>query len=950
MKPAVISLRRTSPPGTTPRILLALSESETNLVLGELERAGFSAETTSVDSPARLEERISGSWDIILAGTEFFGQSREAIAGFLDKLREVGSTLGYDLPAVFVARQVDDALERSALARGAADVIETSRLGRLGAVLTREVERVRRQNVRASRAALMEAIIDALPFLVFVKEARELRQILANQTFADAFHTTKEWLTGKLDDEIFPPDQVEGFNAIDREVLRTQVMKVFEEVARTDGVNRTYLTRKLAIVDEEGNSAYLVGVTEDITERKRTEEALRRTRELSARTLAGYQRRVLQMEIIRQQNEDLERLSADLVKAKRIEEERAREIEAAARLKSEFLANFSHEIRTPLNGILGYCDLLMRGEGSRLTPHGRRDLNVIKTNAKTLLSLINDILDLSKIEAGRIEIVRERVDVTELIEDSAATIKELIRSKDVELVTHVADGAAQAFTDSLKLRQIVLNLLSNAAKFTDTGEIHVSASAAGDDLVVEVEDTGVGIPPEELRNIFEKFRQVDGSSTRRAGGTGLGLAIVRELARVLGGTASVTSAVGRGSKFTVILPGAIDAGRTPSLPENKLEPRSVPLDGCTVLVVDDDPLVQTLVRGELETAGFQAIIVGDGVQALHQARARRPNVILLDLHLPKLHGWDVLTELKSDPSLSSIPVVIVSVEEQRARGFSMGACEYLVKPVETDQLVETVRRVMAPGGGDVLIVDDDAATRELVTRVLQGHGFPTADARDGSEALVRMKVSPPSLLILDLVMPKVDGFEVLRRMRSEGTIVPVVVLTGKDLSKVEEQELSEAFARIVRKGGLAMADLVAEARRLVVEQRVQQKERLPRILYVEDSPQNRDIVRRYLEPEFNVFEAEDGEHGLERAQRDAPDLVLMDLSLPRIDGWEATRRIKSDPRLRHLPVIALTARAGTEDRERADSAGCVDYLTKPVEREALIAAIRKHLRGQAGNG
>ncbi|WP_394827492.1 response regulator [Pendulispora albinea] len=937
MKKIVVAQSRISPPGTPPRLLVALPSGDAVAAVSEeLARWNVTSESRTVHTASELEEALASAWDLLVFGAEFFPAVR---AG------------AHEGRSVLVTRAHDPALEREAIAAGVRDVIELGRIGRLTAVLEREIACVRRHGALAAKATLLEGAIDALPFIVFVKEAATLKQVFANQTFADAFHTTKDWLVGKHDHEYFPEDQAESFAVIDREVLRNQEMKTFEEIARTDGINRTYLTRKAALLDEHGNSAYLLGVTEDITERKRTEEALRRTRELSARTLAGYQRRVLQMEIIRQQNEDLERLSADLVRAKRIEEERAREIEAAARLKSEFLANFSHEIRTPLNGILGYCDLLMRGEGTRLTPHGRRDLNVIKTNAKTLLSLINDILDLSKIEAGRIEIVRERVDVTELIEESAATIKELIRSKDVELVTHVADNAALAFTDSLKLRQIILNLLSNAAKFTDTGEIHVSASATGDDLVIEVEDTGVGIPAEELRNIFEKFRQVDGSSTRRAGGTGLGLAIVRELARVLGGTASVTSAVGRGSKFTVILPGAIDAGRvTPPVENPNVIARALPVDGCSVLVVDDDPMVQTLVRSELETAGFTAIVVGDGVQALQQARARRPNVILLDLHLPKLHGWDVLTELKSDPALSSIPVVIVSVEEQRARGFSMGACEYLVKPVESDHLVSVVRRVIAPGGGEVLIVDDDAATRELVTRVLQGHGFPTADARDGSEALVRMKVSPPSLLILDLVMPKVDGFEVIRRMRAEGPNVPVVVLTGKDLSKVEEQELSEAFTRIVRKGGLAMADLVAEARRLVVEQRVQQKERLPRILYVEDSAQNRDIVRRYLEPEFNVFEAEDGEHGLERAQRDAPDLVLMDLSLPRIDGWEATRRIKSDPRLRHLPVVALTARAGTEDRERADSAGCADYLTKPVERELLISTIRKHLRGRAGHG
>jgi len=270
-----------------------------------------------------------------------------------------------------------------------------------------------------------------------------------------------------------------------------------------------------------------------------------------ARALASYQQRALQMEIIRQQNEDLDRLAGDLAKAKRAEEERAREIEEAARLKSEFLANFSHEIRTPLNGIIGYCDLVMREEGSRLTPHGRRDLGVIKVNAKTLLSLINDILDLSKIEAGRIDVVNESVDVRELLDECAATVRELLKGKDVTLGVQVPDEARFAFTDPLKLRQIMLNLLSNAAKFTNTGEIIVEAAMTGDELSIAVEDTGIGIPSDQLGYIFEKFRQVDGSSTRKVGGTGLGLAIVRELSRVLGGSAQVTSTLGRGSRFAV---------------------------------------------------------------------------------------------------------------------------------------------------------------------------------------------------------------------------------------------------------------------------------------------------------------------------------------------------------------------------------------------------------------
>ena len=267
------------------------------------------------------------------------------------------------------------------------------------------------------------------------------------------------------------------------------------------------------------------------------------------------------MEITRQQNEDLDRLAGELARAKKLEEIRGQEIEASARLKSEFLANFSHEIRTPLNGILGYCDLVLREEGQRLTPHGRRDLSVIKANARTLLALINDILDLSKIEAGRVEIVNEHVDMEALVEECGSTVRETLRGKQVELRTFVDAGAKDVFTDPLKLKQVLLNLLSNAAKFTDTGEVVLTATAKGPALVIVVEDTGSGIPSDQLPHIFEKFRQVDGSPSRRVGGTGLGLAIVREVAKLLGGTVEVTSSLGRGSAFTVVLSRVIDRGR-----------------------------------------------------------------------------------------------------------------------------------------------------------------------------------------------------------------------------------------------------------------------------------------------------------------------------------------------------------------------------------------------------
>ncbi len=688
---------------------------------------------------------------------------------------------------------------------------------------------------------------------------------------------------------------------------------------------------------------------------RRVEELLaenaRLRRELDAKTiaaakaLASFQQRSLLMEITRQQNEDLDRLAGELARAKKLEEIRGQEIEASARLKSEFLANFSHEIRTPLNGILGYCDLVLREEGQRLTPHGRRDLNVIKMNARTLLALINDILDLSKIEAGRVEIVNEHVDMEALVEECGSTVRETLRGKQVELRTFVDAGAKDVFTDALKLKQVLLNLLSNATKFTDTGEVVLTATAKGPALVIVVEDTGSGIPADQLPHIFEKFRQVDGSPSRRVGGTGLGLAIVREVSKLLGGTVEVTSSLGRGSAFTVVLSRAIDRGRDTRavLGGVKLDLSTEHNRETTVLIIDDDPMIHQLLRGHLEEDGFKVFGANDGIEGLTAAREHRPSVILLDIHLPKLDGWGVLARLKSEPGLAGIPVIMLSVEEQRGRAFSFGACEYLVKPIEPDRLVDVVRKSIEPAMGDVLIVDDDADTRDIVSRNLRRAGFTTIEAANGEEALLKARVVNPAMVILDLLMPNVDGFEVLRTLRAEGNRVPIVVLTGKDLTDGEQNVLREGLARVFRKDGVAVEEVVKEARQLVAARRVIETTAMARILYVEDAPQNRDIVRRYLSAEFEIIEAEDGEEGLDRAGRELPDLVLMDLSLPRMDGWETTRRMKANPALRHIPVIAVTAHAGQDERVRAREAGCIEYLTKPLERDVLIGTIRKHL-------
>lgn len=680
-------------------------------------------------------------------------------------------------------------------------------------------------------------------------------------------------------------------------------------------------------------------------------EEMKRKSALASRALASYQQRALSMEIIRQQNEELDRLTADLRQAKADAESHAREANAAARLKSEFLANFSHEIRTPLNGIIGYCDLLTREEGERLTIHGRRDLNTIKSNARTLLALINDILDLSKIESGHAEVARESVDAKGLVDECMATVKEVLRNKDVELRSRIDEAAAVLETDSLKLRQIMLNLLSNAAKFTEVGEVALDLEADGEDLTLRVEDTGIGIATEELPHVFDKFRQVDGSRTRRQGGTGLGLAIVNELTRLMGGSVSVESTLGRGTRFTVLLPGAVSKeSAVPISPSASASSASLlrAQPRRRVLIVDDDPLIQQLLSKTLQAEGFEVHLAGDGLSALRRARELSPTVVVLDIHLPRLDGWSVMAGFKADRKLSRIPIVILSIEEQRARGFSLGAFDYLVKPVEPERLVDVVSRATSPSAGRVLVVDDDPDMRELVLRELAHHGFEVQQAENGTAALRHMERGAPALVVLDIVMPGLDGFEVLRRMREQGVTCPVIVLTGKELSAAERETLGAGFASIIKKNGVSIERVVEQAKEAAMAGNDEESRVLPRVLYVEDIAQNRDIVRRYLFGHYQVIEAEDGEVGLERAQAEEPDLILMDLSLPRIDGWEVTRRLKSSPELKSIPVVALTAHASADDRARAVEAGCQGYLTKPVDREQLITTIRQNLEATSG--
>lgn len=667
----------TYPPasGPAPKVVVVATDSEREAIAGVLGRAGFLAETEIVSTDAELARSLAGSVDVIVCA--------DALPGFgVRDVKARCAAAGKKVPLVVYTPELRDTSVRMAAKLGAADVVDAAGLARLPLVLAREVERARETVAVAARGSLLERVVDAMPFIVFVKDASERRLVVANQAFATTFQVTKEWLLGKSDFELFPKEQAEAFIAQDTGVLAKKALQVFDEVARTAGVDRIYRSHKAALLDERGDGEYLLGVAEDVTECRRAVEVLKRSHTISARALASYQRRAQNMEIIRQQTEDIERLTAELERSKQRPTDGR-----PGRGDSAFLADVSHEMRTPLNGILGYCDLVLREQGERLTPDGRRDLNVIEQNARTLLGLVNDILDLSNLEAGRVDVVSEAIELDVLLDECMESTFLLLRGREIALVVDVAPEVREIRSDSLKLRQILVNLLSNAAKFTERGKITATARADGDALVVRIDDTGAGIAEGDLPFLFDKTKKVESARPRPRNGRDLGLPLVRELVNVLGGSVKAESQLGRGSSFEVRLPRTV---RGPQSPASEARPSELP----RVLYVDDSAQNRDILKRIL-AGTFQLLEATDGEQAVEWVEREVPDLVLMDLGLPHVDGWEATRRLKANPRVAHVPVIAVSAfvsTDARDRAKQAGCVAYLTKPLERELLIATVRR------------------------------------------------------------------------------------------------------------------------------------------------------------------------------------------------------------------------------------------------------------------
>jgi PAS domain S-box-containing protein len=483
--------------------------------------------------------------------------------------------------------------------------------------------------------------------------------------------------------------------------------------------------------------------------------------------------------------------------------------EHANQTKSDFLANMSHELRTPLNAIIGYAQILQEDMEDAGQDDVLPDLKRIESAGKHLLGLINDILDLSKIEAGRMEVYLEPVNLARLIDEVQSLVAPLAASRGNSVKLEAPADLPTIRTDYTKLKQCLLNLLSNACKFTQDGTITLEIATSPGEIMFCVRDTGIGMTPEQLGRIFQAFTQADASTTREYGGTGLGLAISRRLCRLLGGDIEAASAPGEGSAFTIRLAlsgEAVTRGSGGVTPANV----SGPAEGTIILLVDDDPQIHHLIGTMLTREGYRVEHASGGAEAVERARTVRPAVILLDVMMPQVDGWAVLGALKSDPALADIPVVIVSLLDERPLGLSLGAAEFLTKPVDRAQLVRTVRAYAGAANGVVLVVDDDADVRHALAGSLDAEGYQAVQAASGVEALAWLDDNPtPALMLLDLMMPGMDGFALLDQVRSTDALreMPVVVTTAKDLTASESDFLIERGSIVIPKGPNARAAL-----------------------------------------------------------------------------------------------------------------------------------------------
>jgi signal transduction histidine kinase/DNA-binding response OmpR family regulator/CHASE3 domain sensor protein len=672
---------------------------------------------------------------------------------------------------------------------------------------------------------------------------------------------------------------------------------------------------------------------------------------------------------------------------------KSEELQRANEYKSEFLANMSHELRTPLNSTLILAKLLADNKDGNLTEQQVQFARTITSAGNDLLNLINDVLDLSKIEAGKIDLSTEPVSVARTVDSLLKVFQPQAEQKRLRLTAAVEPGVpAQIETDSQRLGQILRNLLSNAVKFTERGEVNLRVFPAdGGRVSFAVRDTGVGIAPHQQAVIFEAFRQADGSIHRKFGGTGLGLSISRDLAALMGGSITVHSEAGAGSVFTLTLPvahaDAVGAEAAPIEPEpvQKLPATAVPMakagpmtieddrESLTpgarlILVIEDDAAFATILRDLVREMGFQCVVsqrAGDGLAA---ASTFHPSAILLDINLPDHSGLGVLDQLKRNSRTRHVPVHVVSVSDYRQEALEMGAIGFALKPAEREQLVGALKRLEAKLSQSVrrvLVVEDDTRQRESIRELLAIDGVQVTAVASAGEALRELGTTTFDCMVVDFNLPDCSGYDLLEKMslQDDRAFPPVIVYTGRALTRDEEQRLRRFSRSIIIKGARSPERLLDEVtlflhqieaslppeRRQMLRAARNRETRLEgrRVLIVEDDVRNIFALSNVLEPKgISIVIARNGREALDALARASQnpaasiDLVLMDIMMPEMDGLSAMREIRKRGDWKNLPIIALTAKAMKDDQEKCLAAGANDYIAKPLDVEKLLSLVR----------
>ncbi|WP_246160555.1 response regulator [Aureimonas fodinaquatilis] len=703
---------------------------------------------------------------------------------------------------------------------------------------------------------------------------------------------------------------------------------------------------------------------------------------------------------LEEQAEELERQRDNLERSKSAIEAKAKEVELASRYKSDFLANMSHELRTPLNSSLILAKLLADNSEGNLTVQQVQFAQTIQSSGNDLLNLINDILDLSKIEAGHVEIHPEAVSIERTLSGLRHMFEPLASNKGLQFNASVeADVPGGIQTDPQRLEQIIKNLLANALKFTEKGSVSLEVRRYGDSqLAFAIKDTGIGIAEEQQKRIFEAFHQADSTISRKFGGTGLGLSISRELVRLLGGHFLLESEVGVGSTFTIVIPTEFDSAlvKAPHQePAYQPQPLAAPIQAPSaaiapaklkaiaiieddraksadterkLLIVEDDQPFALILRDLARELKFKALVAGTAQEALELAHQFLPNAILLDVGLPDQSGLSVLDRLKRDVRTRHIPVHVLSAEDYSDRALSLGAVGYALKPVQRDRLISMIESLGAKAEQTlrrVLIVEDNTVQREALSKLLSSHDVETVGAGTAAECIALLAEQTFDCMVLDLSLPDASGFALLETLSQEGmhSFPPVIVYTGRVLSSEEEQRLRRYSKSIIIKGAKSPERLLDEVtlflHQVVSELPDEQQQMIRkarnrdellegrRILIVEDDVRNIYALTNILEPRGVLVEiARNGEEALDKLERslnkpeDRIDLVLMDVMMPVMDGLTATRHIRKNAAWQKLPIITLTAKAMPDDQKRCIEAGANDYMAKPLDVEKLLSLVR----------